>query len=130
MRSLAVLCGIVAMVLMAAPAFLKAQPSGPPAPLDSARIEQMISDMKVKVKLTDDQAVKVRSILKESSEAMQRDRASGQINREAAREMMRAADTKVRATLTPEQQPLYDQYREERRQMMRNRMRDMQEKPQ
>jgi hypothetical protein len=90
----------------------------------------MISDMKVKVNLTDDQAVKVRAILKESGAAMQRESASGQIDREAGRALMRAADEKVRAVLTAEQQPLYDRYREERRQMMRERMRTMQEKPQ
>lgn len=112
------------------PVMLDAQPSRPPAPLDSARIESMISDMKVKVKLTDEQAVQVRAILKESGAAIQRERASGEVNREAARAIMRTADEKVRAGLTPAQQPLYDQYREERRQMMRNRMRDMQEKPQ
>ncbi len=39
-------------------------------------------------------------------------------------------DEKIKAVLTAEQLPLYDTYREERRQMMRNRMRDMQERPQ
>lgn len=107
-----------------------AQPSGPPAQSDSARIEQTIADMKAKVKISDAQAARIRPMLQENMAAMQRDRAAGQMNREAARERMLAMDEKIKAVLTAEQLPLYDTYREERRQMMRNRMRDMQERPQ
>jgi hypothetical protein len=107
-----------------------AQPSGPTAPPDSARIEQTIADLKAKVKISDAQATMIRPILQDNSAAMQRDRASGQMNREAARERMLGMDGKIKAVLTAEQLPLYDTYREERRQMMRNRMRDVQERPQ
>jgi hypothetical protein len=107
-----------------------AQPSGPTAPPDSVRIEQTIADMKAKVKISDAQATVIRPILQDNMAAMQRDRASGQMNREAARERMLAMDEKIKAVLTTEQLPLYDKYREERRQMMRNRMREMQERPQ
>ena len=107
-----------------------AQPSGPTAPPDSVRIEQTIADMKAKVKISDAQAAKIRPILQDNMAAMQRERASGTMNREAARERMLAMDEKIKAVLTPEQVPLYDTYREERRQMMRNRIRTMQERPQ
>jgi hypothetical protein len=107
-----------------------AQPSGPAAPSDSARIEQTIADMKAKVKISDAQAAEIRPILKENTAAMRRDRASGQFSRDAARERMLAMDEKIMAVLTAEQVPLYNTYREERRQMMRNRMREMQEKQQ
>ena len=120
-----------ALVLtLALPDILAAQQSRPPGPPDSARVEQTISEMRVKVKLTDAQVPKVRAILMESRAAMQRDLAKGQIDRQAAREQMLVTDDKIKSVLTPEQLPLYDQYREERRQMMRNRMRDMQERPQ
>jgi len=106
------------------------QPSGPPALPDSARIEQTMTDMRTKVKISEAQAAKIRPILQENMAAMRRDQASGQMSREAARERMLAMDTKITAVLTAEQVPLYDTYSEERRQMMRNRMREMQEKPQ
>ena len=128
MRSTSFLGSLVLMLVVSAVA--DAQPSGPPAHSDSARIEQTLADMKAKVKISDAQAAKIRPILQENIAAMQKDRAAGQMNREAARERMLAMDEKIKAVLTAEQLPLYDTYREERRQMMRNRMRDMQERPQ
>ncbi len=118
------------VLILVASTLADAQPSGPTAPPDSARIEQTIADMKAKVKISDAQATKIRPILQDNMAAMQRDRASGQMNREAARERMLAMDEKIKAVLTAEQLPLYDKYREERRQMMRDRMRETQERPQ
>lgn len=122
------LCTVVLVLVVVAGT--DAQPSGPTAPLDSARIEQTIADMKAKVKISDAQATKIRTMLQDNVAAIQRERASGQLNREAARERMLAMDEKIKAVLTAEQEPLYDAYREERRQRMRSRMRDMQERPQ
>ncbi|MBP1678157.1 MAG: hypothetical protein H6Q29_68 [Bacteroidetes bacterium] len=121
---------VILLLALALPGRLEAQPSRPPVPLDSTRIEQMISDMRVKVLLTDEQVPKVRAILTETGAVLQRTRAAGQVDRQAARELMLAADEKIKATLDPAQRPAYDRYLEERRQMMRNRMRDQQEKPQ
>ncbi len=129
MRPIVSLSVVLVLVLMLSNVGV-AQGSRPPGPPDSARVEQTLSEMRVKVKLTDEQVSEVRAILTETGTAMRRNPASSQVDREAAREMMRAGDEKIKALLTPEQRPLYDQYREERRQMMRNRMRDMQEKPQ
>jgi hypothetical protein len=120
----------VLSLLLLLPAVAGAQPFGPPPPPDSARIEQTILDLKAKVKITDAQATTIRAILKDNSAAMQRDREKGTLDREAARARMRVMDDRIKAVLTPEQLPLYDTYREERRQMMRSRMRDMPEKPQ
>jgi hypothetical protein len=129
MRSCRFPLGVLFLILLL-PAVVGAQPLGPPPLPDSARIEQTMSDLKAKVKITDAQATTIRAILKDNSAAMQRDREKGTLDRQAARERMRAMDDTIKAVLTPEQLPLYDTYREERRQMMRNRMREMPEKPQ
>ena len=112
------------------PNSLLAQPSGPPGIPDSVRVEQTLSDMRSTVHLTDEQVPKIRAILTESNAAIRRIRASEEMDRQALRDMMRATDEKIHAVLTSEQWPAYEKYREERRRMMRNRMRDMQEKQQ
>jgi Spy/CpxP family protein refolding chaperone len=117
-------------VLVLAISGAAAQPSRPPGPPDSVRIEQTITEMRATVKLTDGQVAKIRVILTESSAALRRSQASGPVDRDAARQQMRATDEKIKALLTPEQIPAYERYREERREIMRKRMRDMQERPQ
>jgi len=129
MRSIMPFLSALVLMLVGVPG-AGTQPSGPAAPSDSARIEQTIADMKATVKISDAQATEIRPILQENMAAMRRDRASGQFSRDAARERMLAMDEKITAVLTAEQVPLYTTYREERRQMMRNRMREMQERPQ
>lgn len=114
----------------AIPNTLLGQPSGPPGIPDSVRVEQTLSDIRSSVHLTDEQVPTIRTILTESNAAMRRIRASGEMDRQALRELMRATDEKIHAVLTSEQWPAYEKYRDERRRMMRNRMRDMQEKQQ
>jgi hypothetical protein len=122
--------GLVLLLVPVVTNTLRAQPSGPPGIPDSVRVEQTLSEMRSTVHLTDEQVPKIRTILMESNAATRRIRASGEMDRQALRDMMRATDERIHAVLTSEQWPAYEKYREERRRMMRNRMRDMQEKQQ
>jgi hypothetical protein len=129
MKMRKVTSSILLAVLLATGA-LSAQPSRPAGPPDSVRADQMLAEIREKVRLTDVQSPKVRAILMETMTEVPRDPSTARVDREAARGRMRAGDERIRALLTPEQIPLYEQYRTERREMMRRRMREMREKPQ
>lgn len=95
-----------------------------------ARDEMQVQRMKEKIGLTDDQAAKVKAILKRSRDEAQAEFEKSDVDREARRgAMMKRAeknDGEIMKLLTKEQKVKYEELKKERRKEMEERRRDRQ----
>lgn len=64
-----------------------------------ARFEQMKTDLK----LTDEQAAKIKDLFTAQGEQMKAIRESGEVNREKMKDLMKEREAKMKEILTPEQ---------------------------
>ena len=114
---------IVTTILVAAG--LQAQPRG-----GEDRSEAQLKELKEKVSLTDDQTVKVRTIMKKAQEDRRAIWENSDGDREAMRgemmKLMEKTDAEIAKVLTPKQMPKYEEYKKERQKRMQERMRERQ----
>lgn len=92
---------------------LAAHAAGKPGMVRSSK--QIVSHLKDRLNLTDDQANKIQPIIEES---MQKQAAL----RDQMLQLRQSTDAKISAVLTPEQSKKFRQLKDERRERMRSRM--------
>jgi len=94
------------------------------------RLEQTMTRIKEKVGLTDEQAVKVREIMKKAQEAMRAEFENSDGDREAMRaamtKHMSKADSDIEKILTKAQKPKFEEYKKERQKEREQRMKERQ----
>lgn len=94
------------------------------------RIEMQTMHLKEKLRLTEEQTVKVRYILTRHIELVNYDRNAKEGNRrerlKASIAFMEKTDTEIEKILSKEQKRKFDLYKEERRKEMRERMKERQ----
>jgi Spy/CpxP family protein refolding chaperone len=111
---------LVVASLLAAPALVSAQDAKPEAGRRGPRTpEEQVKAMKETLKLTDEQADKVKAVLAKNQEkvkALRDDTALSQDDRRAKmRELYQGMDEELKPILTPEQQTKWKEEREKRR---------------
>ncbi|MBW7887124.1 MAG: hypothetical protein H3C35_02050 [Bacteroidetes bacterium] len=92
------------------------------------RTERAVERLKEKLTLTKEQEKNIKVILDDQQEAMTKEREQHQGDRDAMRAAMikhrDEADKKIEKLLTKEQKKKYEEYKKERQEMMKNRMRE------
>ncbi len=115
------------LMVLAAVAFISlnafSQPRG-------NRVEMQLKKIQEKVVLTNEQTVKVKSLLEKAQDEIraQFENSDGdrQARREALMKQMEKTDSSIVKILTKEQKPKYDEYKKERQKEMQDRMRERQ----
>ena len=94
------------------------------------RAEMTLKKIKEKVGLTDQQTAKVKEILEKSQEKMRKEFETNDGDRSAMREamqkLMKESDAEIEKLLTKEQGKKFDEYKKERNEEIRNRMKERQ----
>jgi Spy/CpxP family protein refolding chaperone len=118
------------MVLISVLILSGSMPAQPQRGERGARDEMQVQRMKEKVGLTDDQALKIKAILKRSREEAQAEFGNSDGDRDARRAAMMKRgeknDAEIMKLLTKEQQKKYEELKKERRKEMEERRRDRQ----
>jgi Spy/CpxP family protein refolding chaperone len=94
------------------------------------RTEMTLKKIKEKVGLTEQQTAKVKEILEKSQEKMRKEFETNDGDRSAMREamqkLMKESDAEIEKLLTKEQGKKFDEYKKERNEEIRNRMKERQ----